>query len=363
MKYDYLVVGAGMFGSVFAREMTDAGAKCLVIDKRDHIGGNCYTEDKEGIHVHKYGPHVFHTNNKGVWDYVNKWSEFNSYKHRIRVSYESNIYSFPINLMTLYQLWGVRTPGEAQKKLDEVRIPIENPSNLEEWMLSQEGEEIYEKFVKGYTTKQWGREPKKLPKFIIQRLPIRKTYDDCYFNDRYQGIPSEGYTKIFNNLLKGISVDTGVDYLKDSERLDKQAKRIVYTGAIDEFFECDMGVLGGRGLKFEEERVEGDYQGVSIMNYTEESVPYTRIIEHKHFCFGKQDFSYITKEYPSDWSAGEEKFYPVNDETNNSLYSKYKSRIGSRYILGGRLAEYMYYDMHQVIGSALKRSKGEIKCR
>jgi UDP-galactopyranose mutase len=341
--------------------MTDRGAKCLVVDKRNHIGGNCYTKDVGGINVHEYGPHIFHTNSDKVWEYVNKFSKFNHYVNRPKVYYKGELYSFPINLFTLYQLWGVKTPDEAKKKLNDVKIKIENPQNLEEWILSQIGEEIYQKFVYGYTKKQWGRDPKYLPSFIIKRLPIRMTFDDNYYEDKYQGIPIGGYTKIFEKLLEGIDIETGVDYLNDRDHLEKKAKKIVYTGPIDEFFGCDEGRLEWRSLRFEHETFQcADYQGNALINYTEEAIPYTRICEHKHFEFGKQDHTVITKEYPQVWDASKEKFYPVNDDKNNELFSIYKARINTdRYVFGGRLADYKYYDMHQVVGSALVRSEKE----
>ncbi len=363
--YDYLVVGAGFFGSVFAREMTNAGAKCLVIDKRGHIAGNCYTEQKNGINIHKYGPHIFHTNSEKIWNYVNKYAEFNTFSYRPKVSYRDEIYSFPINLMTLYQLWGVKTPEEAHKKLDEVRVKVEKPSNLEEWILSQVGQEIYEKFIHGYTKKQWNRDPKELPSFIIKRLPIRTTYDDNYFNDKYSGIPIGGYTQLFENLLNDIDCQTSVDYLKDRDKLNALAKKIVYTGPIDEFFDYQFGVLEWRSLRFEQEELQTvDFQGSAVINYTDYEVPYTRIIEHKHFEQSGGDNTIITKEYPQDWDKSKEKFYPVNNQVNNELYLKYEKIIDKkRYIFGGRLAKYKYYDMHQVIGSALSVAEKEIKRR
>lgn len=360
-KYDYIIVGSGLFGSVFARQMTDRGASCLILEKRNHIGGNCFTKNKEGIHVHEYGPHIFHTNSDIVWNYMNKWTKFNNFVNRPKVCYQNKIYSFPINLFTLYQLWGTKTPKEACEKLNQVRVPCEKPNNLEEWILSQVGEEIYETFIKGYTTKQWGRNPKDLPSFIIKRLPIRLTFDDNYYEDKYQGIPENGYTEIFEKLLDGIPVESGVDYLKDREKFDSLGKRIVYTGPIDEFFEYQHGTLEWRSLRFEHEFLEKeDHQGNAILNYTEENIPYTRIIEHKHFNHGKQDFTVITKEYPQNWDKSKEKFYPINDERNNQLYKKYKSMIKvGKFLFGGRLADYKYYDMHQVIGSALVRSGEE----
>lgn len=358
--FDYLIVGSGLFGSIFARQMTDKGAKCLVVDKRTHIGGNCYTQNVGGIHVHEYGPHIFHTSNIRVWNYMNMYTKFNHFVYRPKVKHGNSIYSFPINLFTLYQLWGVSTPQEARERLDAVRIPFAKPANLEEWILSHVGEEIYTKFIYGYTKKQWGRDPKSLPSSIIKRLPIRLTYDDNYFEDCYQGIPIGGYTAIFERLLKGIPVETGVDYLKDRDHLDGKATRVVYTGAIDEFFGCDVGKLEWRSLKFEHEILTGDFQGNAVFNYTDHSVPYTRICEHKHFEFGKNEHTVVTREYPQSWTSDREKYYPINDDANNEIYQRYKQRVDdSRYIMGGRLADYKYYDMHQVVGSALVRSDKE----
>lgn len=361
MKYDYIIVGSGLFGSIFAREMLEMGRTCLVIDKRNHIGGNCYTENKDGIHIHKYGPHIFHTNSDKIWKYMNKWTDFNHFTYRPKVNYKDKLYSFPINLFTLYQLWGVTTPEQAKQKIEKEKVNIPNPSNLEEWILSQVGEEIYKTFIYGYTKKQWNKSPKDLPASIIKRLPIRLFFDDNYFDDKYQGIPTEGYTPIFEKLLKNIPIELGVDYLKEKNKWDSLAKKIVYTGAIDEFFDYDLGTLEWRSLKFEEEHLNiPDYQGVASVNYTEESVPYTRIVEHKHFNFGKQTHTVITKEYPEEWDKTKEKYYPLNDDKNNSLYLKYKQKINSdKYIFGGRLADYKYYDMDQVIGSALVKIKKE----
>ena len=332
----------------------------MVIDRRNHIGGNCYTKNIEQINVHKYGAHIFHTSSKQLWDYINRWAEFNSYRHHLKSKIGNEVYSFPINMMTLHQLWGICTPSEAKQKLDEVCIPIKNPSNLEEWILSKVGYEIYDKFIKGYTKKQWGKHPSSLPASIIQRIPIRLTYNDCYFNDQYQGIPQGGYTQIFNRMLSGINVELGIDYLKDKDYFDSIANKVVYTGALDEFFDYDSGMLEWRSLKFEEEIHTGDFQGVSVMNYADENIPYTRIIEHKHFEFGKQSNTVITKEYPQKWSKGLSKIYPVNDEKNNDLYDEYKSRVDKRkYTIGGRLADYRYYDMHQAIAYALKAIRKE----
>ncbi len=350
-----------MFGSVFAHEATKIGKKVLVLEKRNHIGGNCYTEKIENINVHKYGPHIFHTNDKRIWNYINQFADFNNFVNRPKVDFEGSLYSFPINLFTLYQLWGTKTPKEAQEKLEEVRIPINNPQNLEDWILSQVGEEIYKKFIKGYTTKQWGREPKQLPSSIIKRLPIRLTFDDNYFNDKYQGIPIGGYTQIFEKMLNGIEVITGVDFLKDKEHFEKKTKKIVFTGKIDELYDYTFGQLEYRSLRFENEIHGGDFQGNAVINYTEQDIAYTRICEHKHFEFGIQEKTVITKEYPDTYDSSKVPYYPISDEKNLELYNKYKylTENEDRYILGGRLAEYKYYDMHQIIGSALIKTKKE----
>jgi len=363
MKYDYLIVGAGLFGSVFARQMTDAGKKCLIIDKRSHPAGNCYTEKIDGINMHVYGPHIFHTNNLEVWNYINKYSEFNNYINKPKVYYKNNIYSFPINLFTLYQLYGCKTPDEAKAKLDQVKIKISDPSNLEEWILSQVGKEIYETFIYGYTKKQWGREPKDLPSSIIKRLPIRLNFNDNYFFDRYQGIPIGGYTELFKKLNEGIEIALNSNYLKLKQYLDKITDKVVYTGALDEYFDFCYGDLEYRSLKFEHEFLKTkDYQGNAIFNYTEESIPFTRITEHKHFEFLETESTIITKEYPKEWKRGDEKYYPINDESNNNRYKKYKELIEKEknIIIGGRMADYKYYDMHHVIALALNSAKKEL---
>jgi len=360
MKYDYLIVGCGMFGSVFARQATDAGKKVLIIDKRNHIAGNCYTENIKGIEVHKYGPHVFHTNNDMIWDYVNRFAKFNHFTYRAKARFKDKMYSFPINLMTLHQLWGVTTPEEAIKKLESVRVKIDNPKNLEEWILSQVGHEVYETFIKGYTKKQWNRDPKDLPAFIIKRLPIRMTYDDNYFNDRYQGIPIGGYTKMFNKILEGVEVKLNVDFFEDKKRLKNIAENIIFTGKIDEYFDYRSGVLDYRTIKFDHRVMKGDYQGNAAINHTDISVDHTRTIEHKHFEFKKSDDTVVTFEYPEKWDSSKVPLYPLNNNENNLLYKQYRqiaNKECKNVLFGGRLAEYKYYDMHQVIGSALSKSK------
>jgi len=358
-RYDFLIVGSGLFGSTFAQKANEAGYKCLIIDKRNHNAGNAYTENINGINVHRYGPHIFHTSDEKIWNYVNRFARFNHYVNRPKVNYKGDIYSFPINLFTLYQLFGVRTPEEASRVLEDVKIHSDSPKNLEEWILSQVGEEIYKKFIYGYTKKQWGRDPKELPSSIIRRLPSRLTFDDSYFNDSYQGIPIGGYTKMIENMQEGVEVRLGVDFFKNKEEFEAIAKTIIFTGAIDEFFEYQHGSLEYRSLRFETEELNlPDYQGNALVNYTDEEVPYTRICEHKHFEFGKGDSTIITREYPDSWEPGKERYYPVNNTENNSRYLEYKKLAESvfpKYVFGGRLAEYKYYDMHQVIGSALHK--------
>ncbi len=360
-KYDFLIVGAGLFGSVFAQQAKEKGKTCLIIDKRSHTGGNAYTEKIEGINVHKYGPHIFHTSDDEVWNYVNRFTKFNSYVNRPKVNYKGNLYSFPINLFTLYQLFGVKTPEEAKKLLADLKTNNRSPKNLEEWILSEVGEEIYRTFVYGYTKKQWGREPRDLPASIIRRLPIRLTFDDNYYTDKYQGIPIGGYTQMIEKMQEGIEVRLGVDFFEDRVKFEDMAETIVFTGPIDEFFGSQHGELEYRSLRFETQILPiEDFQGNALVNYTEEEIPFTRICEHKHFESTKSGSTVITKEYPQPWSSGEEKFYPVNDEENNSrylLYRKMAEDLSPKYIFGGRLAEYKYYDMHQVIGSALAKAR------
>ncbi len=352
--YDYLIVGAGLFGAVFAREMTDRGKKCLVIDRRNHIGGNCFTEQVEGITVHRYGAHIFHTSDQEVWDFINRYATFNSFVNSPVAVYGDELYNLPFNMNTFSKLWGIRTPAEAKaiiaRQVEE--LGITEPKNLEEQALSLVGRDVYEKLVRGYTEKQWGRPCCELPSFIIKRLPLRFTFDNNYFSDRWQGIPVGGYTAVFERMLEGIEVRLGVDY-KDT---DIPAKKTVYCGCIDEFFGYRMGTLGYRSLRFETEVLDTDnYQGNAVVNYTSAEVPYTRIIEHKHFEFGTQPKTVISIEYPADWSRRVEPYYPINDERNSVLYAEYAELAKSRpdVIFGGRLGQYRYLDMDKVIRAAL----------
>ena len=357
-QYDYLIVGAGLYGAVFAQEAKKAGKKCLVIDKRSHIAGNIYTEPVEGINVHRYGAHIFHTNNKAVWQYVNQFAEFNRYTNSPVANYHGEIYNLPFNMNTFYQLWKTATPAEAQAKIASQREAgaVGEPRNLEEQAISLVGKDIYELLIKGYTEKQWGRPAVELPAFIIRRLPVRFTYDNNYFNDPYQGIPVGGYNKLIGKLLEGIECRCNTDYFRHRSELEAMAGTVVFTGPIDEYFGYCFGPLEYRSLRFENELLDCEnYQGVAVMNYTDEKTKFTRIIEHKHFEFGTQEKTYITREYPSEWQEGMEPYYPVNDEKNQSLYSKYSdlSKSEDNIIFGGRLAEYKYYDMDKVIASAL----------
>ncbi len=359
--YDYLIVGAGLFGAVFAHEMTAKGKKCLVIDKRAHIGGNIYTEEIEGINVHKYGAHIFHTSKKEIWDYVNRFATFNRYTNSPVARYKDEIYNLPFNMNTFNKLWGVITPQEAKEKIEEQvkEAGIVNPSNLEEQAISLVGKDIYEKLVKGYTEKQWGKRADELPAFIIKRLPVRMTYDNNYFNDLYQGIPVGGYTPMIEKLLEGSDVLLNTDYFGDREAFNNKAEKVLFTGMIDEYFDYCFGELEYRSLKFESQVLDTDnYQGNAVVNYTEYEVPYTRIIEHKHFEYGTQPKTVITKEYPARWKHGDEPYYPMNDEKNNALYEKYKELATKedKVLFGGRLGMYKYYDMHNVIEEALKLS-------
>ena len=355
--YDYLIVGAGMFGSVCARELTDNGYRCLVIDKRNHIAGNAYTENLGGINVHKYGAHIFHTSNKKIWDYVNKFAEFNQYRHTVIANYENDIYPLPFNMFTFNKIWGVTTPNDAKKKIESQRA-TENPTNLEEQSISLVGEDIYKILIKGYTEKQWGRKCKELPSSIIKRLPVRFVWNNDYYDDVYQGIPIGGYTKMFEKMLEGIEVKTDIDYFINKNHWDSLANKVIFTGKIDEYYDYKFGELEYRSLKFYTKVLnEKDFQGNSVVNYTDGDVPYTRIIEHKHFEFGEQDNTVITYEYPDDWDKTKVPYYPVNDAKNNKIYKKYKELADNddKVVFGGRLAEYKYYDMHQVVGSALRK--------
>jgi len=361
MKYNYILIGSGLFSSTFAYEMNKLGKTCLIVEKNSHIAGNCYTEKKDDINIHNYGPHIFHTNDNKLWNWINQFTQFHNYKHSPRVNFNNKIYSFPINLMTLSQLWNVTTPQEAIDTLNSKKIPCDSPSNLEEWILSQVGEEIYETFIKGYTQKQWNKHPKNLPSSIIKRLPIRTNFDDNYFFDKYQGIP--GYTQIFEKLLNGIEVRLNTNYFDNKEYFDSIAEKIVFTGKIDEFFNYQFGELEYRSLHFENSLLNiNDYQGCSIVNYTNYEIPYTRITEHKHFENSKSDVTWITKEYPKNYDKTNIPYYPIGDDKNIKIYNKYKelSKNYPNIIFGGRLAEYKYYDMHQIIASALKRVNDEL---
>lgn len=365
MKYDYLIVGAGLFGAVFAHEAVKAGKTVLVVDKRPHIAGNVYTEDVEGIHVHKYGAHIFHTNNRTVWNYVNQFAEFNRFTNSPVANYHGELYSLPFNMYTFNKMWGVVTPDEAAAKIEEQRkaAGITNPKNLEEQAISLVGTDIYEKLIKGYTEKQWGRPCTELPAFIIKRLPVRLTFDNNYFNALYQGIPVGGYTNMVANMLKEIAVKLNCDYLENKEELDKLADKVVYTGPIDAYFNYNLGPLEYRSVRFETEVLDKpNFQGNAAVNYTDRETPWTRIIEHKWFEFGKDGQgndlpkTVISREYSSEWKVGDEPYYPVNDEKNGILYKKYKALADKeeKVIFGGRLGEYKYYDMDAVIDSALK---------
>lgn len=356
-KYDYLIVGAGLFGAVFAQEAMKAGKTCLVVDKCDHIAGNIYTKEVEGVAVHVYGAHIFHTSDKEVWDYVNRFAEFNNYINTPIANFHGELYNMPFNMHTFYAMWGVNTPAQAAAKIEEQRKAITwEPRNLEEQAISLVGTDIYEKLVKGYTEKQWGRPCRELPAFIIKRLPVRLTFDNNYFNDRYQGIPVEGYTAMVEKMLAGAEIRLGVDYLENREELDALADKVLYTGCIDEYYGYRFGELEYRSLRFETEVLdEADHQGVAVVNYTDAETPYTRMIEHKHFVFGKQPKTVVTKEYPATWEKGMRPYYPVNNEKNQALYQQYKALADGedKVIFGGRLGQYKYYDMDKVVRAAL----------
>ena len=364
-SYDYLIVGAGLYGAIFAHEFTAAGKKCLVIDKRDHLAGNIYTYQWEGIQVHKYGAHIFHTNNPQVWEYVNRFATFNRYTNSPIANYKGEIYNMPFNMNTFNKMWGVITPAEAQAKIEEQKAQagITDPQNLEEQAISLVGTDIYEKLVKGYTQKQWGRPCDQLPAFIIRRLPVRFTYDNNYFNALYQGIPVGGYTQIVEKLLEGVEVRLNTDYLEHRQELNDLAEKVVYTGPIDAYFDYSQGVLEYRSVRFETELLEMEnYQGNAVVNYTDAETPYTRIIEHKHFEFGTQPKTVISREYSAEWSKGDEPYYPVNDQKNTEVYEKYKklAEQQSGVIFGGRLGEYKYYDMDKVVEVALAAVEKEL---
>lgn len=363
--YDYLIVGAGLYGAVFAYEARKRGKKCLVIEKRDHIGGNVYTEKIEGINVHKYGAHIFHTSDKEIWDYVNGFAEFNNYINQPVARYKNECYNLPFNMNTFTKMWSdVFTPAEAKARIEEERKEsyVAEPTNLEEQAINLVGRTIYEKLIKDYTSKQWGRACTELPAFIIKRLPVRFTFDNNYFNDRYQGIPIGGYTAIIEKMLDGTEVKTGCDFFDDREKYAAMAKKIIYTGAIDRYFDYRFGALEYRSVRFETEILdEENHQGNAVINYTDAEHPYTRIIEHKHFEFGTQPKTVISKEYSSQWKPGDEPYYPVNDKKNGDLYLQYKALADEdgKTVFGGRLGQYKYYDMHNVIRAALDCVKAE----
>lgn len=356
-QYDYLIVGAGLFAAVFANEAKKHGKRCLVVEKRDHIGGNIYCEDIEGITVHKYGAHIFHTSNRKVWDYVNQFCEFNNFINSPVCNYKGDIFNLPFNMNTFSKMFSISKPDEAKEIIERQKQEItDTPENLEEQAISLVGREIYEKLIKGYTEKQWGRDCKDLPAFIIKRLPVRYTYDNNYFDDRYQGIPVNGYNEMIEKMFDGIEVRTGIDFFDNKEELLALAEKCLFTGMIDEFFDFKLGKLNYRSLKFETEVLnESNYQGVAVMNFSERNIPYTRIIEHKHFAFGTQKKTVITKEYPKEWQEGDEPYYPVNDERNNALYKQYEelAKAEKNIIFGGRLGLYKYYDMDKCIEAAL----------
>lgn len=365
MKYDYLVVGAGLYGAVFAYEAKKKGKTCLVIDKRDHIAGNIYCENVSGINVHKYGAHIFHTSDKKIWEYVNQFAEFNNYINSPVARYKNELYNLPFNMNTFSKMWNIATPQEAKDIIASqiADLNITESKNLEEQALSLVGKDVYEKLIKGYTEKQWGRDCKDLPSFIIKRLPLRFIYDNNYFNDRYQGIPIGGYTKIVEKMLDGIEVRLNTNYLDNREEFDAMADKIVYTGMIDQFYDYKLGVLEYRSVRFETEELQMEnYQGNAVVNYTEREVPYTRIIEHKHFEFGKQPTTIISREYSSEWKKGDEPYYPVNNDKNNALYQQYKELADKEHkvIFGGRLGGYKYYDMDKVIAAALEMCEKEL---
>lgn len=361
--YDYLIVGSGLFGSVFAHEAKKKGYKCLVVEKRDHIGGNIYTYELEGINIHRYGAHIFHTSNKEAWDYINQFASFNNFVNSPIAFYKDELYNLPFNMNTFSKIWGIRTPQEAERIISDQRKEVKKIENLEDQAISLVGRDIYEKLIKGYTEKQWGRSCTELPPEIIKRLPVRYTYNNNYFNDIYQGIPIGGYTQIIEKLLDGIEVRLNTDFCKEKEELSKIANKILYTGALDAYFDYSLGNLQYRSEKFELERLEEEnHQGVAVVNYTEREVPYTRIIEHKHFENSSSPVTYISKEYPVDYSETGEPYYPINDKVNTELYNKYRelAKQDDKLLLGGRLALYSYFDMDKTIIAALKLVKNSL---
>ena len=361
--YDYIIVGAGFYGAICAHELVKAGKSVLVLEKRDHIGGNCYTRNLDGIHVHEYGPHIFHTNDKNIWDWVNQFAEFSNYKNTPVANYKGEIYSLPFSMWTFAQMWGVSTPEEAKAKIDEQRY-TGKVTNLEEQALSLVGKDIYEKLIKGYTTKQWRKDPKELPASIIKRLPVRFTYDNNYFNDKYQGIPVGGYTQIFEKLLDGVNIKFNVDFFEDKEMWETLADKIIYTGPIDKYFDYCFGDLEYKSIRWENQYLDQDnYQGCAVMNYTDSETEHTRVIEHKYFDDQGQKTTFVSKEFPQEYTRGVDPFYPVNDEKNTKIYSKYKEMAKDfpKIHFGGRLGTYKYYDMHQVIAAALHDVETKMK--
>ncbi|MBE6939750.1 MAG: UDP-galactopyranose mutase [Ruminococcaceae bacterium] len=366
MKYDYLVVGAGLFGAAFAQQAKEAGRSVLVIDRRDHIGGNIYTKEVEGIAVHQYGAHIFHTNDEKVWNYINRFAQFNRYINSPVANYHGELYSLPFNMYTFYKMWGVTTPAEAEEKIRQQRqeAGISEPANLEEQAIALVGKDIYERLVKGYTEKQWGRPCDQLPAFIIRRLPVRLTFDNNYFNANHQGIPVGGYTAMVERMLEGVEVRLGEDYLARRDEWNAQADKVIYTGSIDSFYDCCYGPLEYRSVRFETEVLDmPNFQGNAVVNYTDRETPYTRIIEHKHFEFGQQPKTVISREYSSEWTPGVEPYYPINDPKNTELYARYRQLADKeqQVIFGGRLGEYRYYDMDAVLASALTLAEQELK--
>lgn len=363
MKYDYMVVGAGIFGATFAQQAKEKGKNVMVIDRRNHIGGNVYTENRNGVTVHAYGSHCFHTDKKDVWDYVNRFVSFNNYRHKGMVNFKGKMLSFPINLLTMSQIWGVRTPEEARKKVEEEKIPCENPKNMEEWCLSVIGRTLYETFIEGYSTKQWNKHPSELSASIVKRLPVRYTFNDDYFHDlTYQGIPIGGYTRMVENMLDGIKVELSVDFEEVRDKWRDYAGRLVFCGGVDQYFKYEFGELEYRSLKWEHEEMKGDFQGHSCVNYTDLETPWTRIIEHKHFENPECENTIISKEYSVDWRETRDPYYPINDERNTSLYRKYRDLADSEQdvLISGRLGSYKYLDMDDTISMALKASEKEL---